>query len=568
MHTLMMAIEYISIVMLVFEIIYVIRQKGSYMQNLMLLMLISVLVNLVGYLFELNSTDLNTALLSVKFAYLGKPYISLSLFFFAIAFCKVRLSNVIKYILITLHLLITALVLTCDMHTWYYTSITYMYSGGYSHLVLGHGVFYYVFIALMLIYFIVIAVIGIKKIHTTKDWLVKRQMFICIAMVAICLIAFMLFLSGITGGYDTTVPAYFICVQMLVLLMVHYRLFNTLSFAKDDATDRLPEGLIVFDNDNEISYMNHNAALVKSYVEDRYQRPFFDILTEFTRDNTHLIVEHGSLFIGERSDYHTANDADNSVYHIAGRPIIRKGRPYGNVFLISDETDSFYYTHRMESEVSTKTHEIIEMQRSIIGSFAAMIEARDGITGLHIKNTSNFVKILTHAMQQSPKYKEIMTNDYAQMITAAARLHDIGKISVPDYVLQKPGKLSDEEFEIMKKHPAEGARIIKETLGKLENDDYVQIAYDMAYYHHEKFAGGGYPCNLCGKDIPLPARIMAICDVYDALRSKRHYKDGFSVERAVSIIKESRGTHFDPDITDIFLQNIDNMEAVFIQNKV
>ena len=169
-------------------------------------------------------------------------------------------------------------------------------------------------------------------------------------------------------------------------------------------------------------------------------------------------------------------------------------------------------------------------------------------------------------MQNSPKYADRITDDYAQMVSAAAKLHDIGKIAVPDYVLQKPGKLTDEEYEIMKKHPAEGARIIKETLGKLENDEYVHIAYNMAYYHHEKFAGGGYPCNLKGTKIPLSARIMAICDVYDALRSNRHYKEGFSMEKSVSIIRESRGSHFDPDITDIFLQHIDEMEAVFIQN--
>lgn len=568
MHTLMMIIEYVSIVMLVFEIIYVMRQKGSYMQNLMLLMLISVLVNLVGYLFELKSTDLATALLGVKFAYLGKPYIALSLFFFAVEFCKVRLSNIIKIILVTLHLVITALVLTCDMHTLYYTSIAYTHSGSYSHLVLGHGIFYYVFIALMLIYFVAIAIFGIRKIRTTRDWLVKRQMFICIAMVAICLIAFMLFLSGLTCGYDTTVPAYFICAQMLILLMVRYQLFNTLSFAKDDATDRLPEGLIVFDNDAEITYMNHNAALVRLYIEARYAHPIYDVLSEFAKENRHLIVENGTIFKGERSDYQNTSHINNSVYHIAGRQILRKGRPYGSVFVISDETDSYYYTNRLEDEVSAKTREIIKMQRSIIGSFAAMIEARDGITGLHIRNTSHFVGVLTHAMQQSPKYSQCMTEEYAQMLTAAARLHDIGKISVPDYVLQKPGKLSDAEFEIMKKHPAEGARIIRETLGKLENDEYVQIAYDMAYYHHEKYAGGGYPCNLQGEAIPLPARIMAICDVYDALRSKRHYKDGFSVEKAVSIIRESRGIHFDPDITDIFLEHIDEMEAVFMQNKL
>lgn len=562
----MMTIEYISIAMLIFEIIYVMRQRGSYMQNLMLLLLISVLVNFLGYLFELKSTNLETALLGVKIAYLGKPYITLCIFFFVVEFCKVRLSGLLKGLLISFHVLITALVFTCDMHSLYYTSIRYVYSDSYSHLVLTHGIFYFLFIGMTFLYFIAITIMGIRKIRTTKDWLVKRQMFLCLAMIVICLAGFLIFLSGCTEGYDTTVLAYFVCVQMLFILMEHFQLFNTLSFARDDATDRMAEALFVFDNDEEIIYQNKNARLTQQYLETHYQKPIYQLLTELVQKNEHLIVKNGYIFRGEGNDHEEVPKYGNSVYHITGRDITRKGRSYGYSVLVSDETESFYYTNRLEAEVAAKTHELIKIQRSVIGSFAAMIEARDGITGLHIKNTSNFVRILAHAMQNSPKYCNRITDEYAQMVSAAAQLHDIGKIAVPDYVLQKPGKLTDEEYEIMKKHPAEGARIIKETLGKLENDEYVHIAYNMAYYHHEKFAGGGYPCNLKGTEIPLSARIMAICDVYDALRSNRHYKEGFSVEKSVSIIRESRGSHFDPDITDIFLQHIDEMEAVFIQN--
>lgn len=417
-----------------------------------------------------------------------------------------------------------------------------------------------------LLYFIAITVIGIRKIRSTKDWLIKRQMVLCLAMITICLIGFLLFLSGCTNGYDTTVLSYFVCVQMLIILMIHFQLFNTLSFAKDESMDGMEEALFVFDNDDGVIYQNKNARLMQHYIENHYTEPFVQVLKKLIQKNEHLIVKNGYVFRGEGHDHEDVPQSANSVYHITGREITRQGRTYGYAVLVSDETESYYYTSHLEAKVSAKTHEIIKIQRSVIGSFAAMIEARDGITGLHIKNTSNFVKILTHAMQNSPKYADRITDDYAQMVSAAAKLHDIGKIAVPDYVPQKPGKLTDEEYEIMKKHPAEGARIIKETLGKLENDEYVHIAYNMAYYHHEKFAGGGYPCNLKGTEIPLSARIMAICDVYDALRSNRHYKEGFSVEKSVSIIRESRGSHFDPDITDIFLQHIDEMEAVFIQN--
>ena len=566
MYTLMTGIEYISIALLIFEIIYVMKQKGSYMQNLMLLLLISVLVNLVGYLVELKSDSLETALIGVKIAYLGKPYITLCIFFFVVEFCKVNLSDLFKGALVAFHLLITTLVFTCDLHSLFYTSIQYIYSDSYCHLVLGHGLFYYLFIGMTLLYFIAITVIGIRKIRSTKDWLIKRQMFLCLAMITICLIGFLLFLSGCTNGYDTTVLSYFVCVQMLIILMVHFQLFNTLSFAKDESMDGMEEALFVFDNDDGVIYQNKNARLMQHYIEKHYTEPFVQVLKKLIQKNEHLIVKNGYVFRGEGHDHEDVPQSANSVYHITGREITRQGRTYGYAVLVSDETESYYYTSHLEAKVSAKTHEIIKIQRSVIGSFAAMIEARDGITGLHIKNTSNFVKILTHSMQNSPKYADRITDDYAQMVSAAAKLHDIGKIAVPDYVLQKPGKLTDEEYEIMKKHPAEGARIIKETLGKLENDEYVHIAYNMAYYHHEKFAGGGYPCNLKGTEIPLSARIMAICDVYDALRSNRHYKEGFSVEKSVSIIRESRGSHFDPDITDIFLQHIDEMEAVFIQN--
>lgn len=566
MYTLMIGIEYISIALLIFEIIYVMKQKGSYMQNLMLLLLISVLVNLVGYLVELKSDSLETALIGVKIAYLGKPYITLCIFFFVVEFCKVNLSDLFKGALVAFHLLITTLVFTCDLHSLFYTSIQYIYSDSYCHLVLGHGLFYYLFIGMTFLYFIAITVIGIRKIRSTEDWLIKRQMFLCLAMITICLIGFLLFLSGCTNGYDTTVLSYFVCVQMLIILMVHFQLFNTLSFAKDESMDGMEEALFVFDNDDGVIYQNKNARLMQHYIEKHYTEPFIQVLKDLIQKNEHLIVKNGYVFRGERHDHEDVPQSANSVYHITGREITRQGRTYGYAVLVSDETESYYYTSHLEAKVSAKTHEIIKIQRSVIGSFAAMIEARDGITGLHIKNTSNFVKILTHAMQNSPKYADRITDDYAQMVSAAAKLHDIGKIAVPDYVLQKPGKLTDEEYEIMKKHPAEGARIIKETLGKLENDEYVHIAYNMAYYHHEKFAGGGYPCNLKGTEIPLSARIMAICDVYDALRSNRHYKEGFSVEKSVSIIRESRGSHFDPDITDIFLRHIDEMEAVFIQN--
>ena len=141
-------------------------------------------------------------------------------------------------------------------------------------------------------------------------------------------------------------------------------------------------------------------------------------------------------------------------------------------------------------------------------------------------------------------------------------MHDVGKIVVPDKILQKPGKLTDEEFEVMKTHATEGGRIVRDVLEGVEEKEYIQIAADVATYHHEKWNGKGYPKGLTEENIPLAARIMAIADVFDALVSKRCYKEAFSFEDAMSIIEKDAGAHFDPILTRVFLNNRDKIEKI------
>lgn len=146
----------------------------------------------------------------------------------------------------------------------------------------------------------------------------------------------------------------------------------------------------------------------------------------------------------------------------------------------------------------------------------------------------------------------------------AAPLHDIGKINISDTVLNKPGRLTAEEFEIIKTHSAEGGKIIRQTLTNIESEEYLKMAEDMAMYHHEKWNGSGYPAHLAGEQIPLAARIMAVVDVFDALTSKRVYKDAFSIDKAFQIMEESSGSHFDPAIVGEFLSMRDEIEAIMV----
>ncbi len=204
---------------------------------------------------------------------------------------------------------------------------------------------------------------------------------------------------------------------------------------------------------------------------------------------------------------------------------------------------------------------IIHMQSKTIEGMAGLVESRDGETGLHVKNTAYYVEIIARKMAESEKYKEILIPEYIDLLKRFSPLHDIGKIVVSDTILLKPGRLSEEEFEKMKLHTVEGGSIIESILGDIETPENVKIARDIAACHHEKWDGSGYPSGLSGTDIPLPARIMSVADVFDALISKRCYKKAFPVETAFEMISEARGTQFDPDVVAAFLELRPEIEA-------
>lgn len=189
----------------------------------------------------------------------------------------------------------------------------------------------------------------------------------------------------------------------------------------------------------------------------------------------------------------------------------------------------------------------------MIDGFATMVESRDTETGGHIKRTRAYVDLMLDKMRHDRRYRAVLNRDYLENVSNAAPLHDIGKISTPDDILQKPGKLTDEEFEVMKKHAAAGGEIILHSLRDFSNPEFRQIAYEVARYHHEKYNGRGYPEGLKGEEIPLHSRIMAIADVFDAVSQRRCYRDALPVEECFSIIERGSGTDFDPDIARIFL---------------
>lgn len=218
------------------------------------------------------------------------------------------------------------------------------------------------------------------------------------------------------------------------------------------------------------------------------------------------------------------------------------------------------YKNDLERDVEQKsaalrehTEKMMQLQNNTIIGLANLIESRDGETGGHVKRTSKYVNMLANAARTSGYYKELLTDNYIDLLTRAAPLHDIGKIAISDTILKKPGKFTEEEFSIMKEHAQIGKEMIHDVIGGIGNDEYVKIAADIAAYHHEKWNGMGYSEGLSGDDIPLCARIMALADVFDALISERCYKKPYSLDEAFKIIEESAGSHFDPILAGLFV---------------
>ena len=204
--------------------------------------------------------------------------------------------------------------------------------------------------------------------------------------------------------------------------------------------------------------------------------------------------------------------------------------------------------------IRERTANLVRLQSGLVFALADLVENRDRNTGGHIDRTTSYIRILLDAMVERGVYADEVSSWNLDQVASSSRLHDIGKIAIPDAILNKPGKLTLEEFETMKTHAAEGERIIGQIVSRTGEEEFLRYTKLSAGYHHERWDGSGYPYRKRGTDIPLLGRIVAIVDVYDALISERPYKRPFTEEEAIRIITNGAGSHFDPYIADVFFK--------------
>ncbi|MDR2141968.1 MAG: response regulator [Deltaproteobacteria bacterium] len=212
------------------------------------------------------------------------------------------------------------------------------------------------------------------------------------------------------------------------------------------------------------------------------------------------------------------------------------------------------YNDNLQQMVEVKTQQVVELQNAVISTVAELVEFRDNMTGGHVTRTQKYLKLLVDRLLAEGIYREEVSSWNLSFLLPSAQLHDVGKIAISDAILNKPGKLTPEEFEVMKRHTIIGVQAIEKISAKTEEHAFLRHAGIFAGTHHEKWDGTGYPNRIKGEDIPLEGRLMAIADVYDALISKRPYKVPLTTAEAERIIMEGRGTHFDPTLIDVFRQ--------------
>jgi len=529
-ENLFIMIQWIAIGLSFFLFIYAKMQKPSQMQKWVTILNVATMLMLFGYTLEMKSENLQAAYYGTIISYVGQPYVMVSVFLLILTFYEFKISNRLVLTCFLVGAIIPVLVYTNEYHHAYYTSVGFDANAPFSPLILEHGPLYYVNTAVSLTLVAATAIMTVLGFHNSKSPVKRRLSVYSLLMILSGVAGFAGYALGLTGGYDSTMLGLFLENIFMAILFFNCRIFDVVDRAKDYALEASDEGLAVYDDAGKVVYQNPTAQkLVGQAIPETYLES---------------IPEGDSIY-----------QNGEQAYSVTMGKIMNEKDYLGKSIEVRDISEAFNYGKRLEEAVAATRAKLEGIQRTILGSFASLVEARSLETGDHIRRVSRYTDMIAKALKKQGKFADILNDDYIRILVDSAPLHDVGKISVRDTILLKPGKLTPEEFEEMKKHAELGAKVIKNTMAGLESQEYVDMATEIAKHHHERWDGTGYPDGLKGEQIPLSARIVAVADCYDAMTSKRCYKEAFPDKKALGILKEEAGSHFDPQVVEAFISN-------------
>ena len=497
------------------------------------------------------SQSLETALATTKIAYIGGCYLILILMLAVFNLCDIKINRPVRIALLCFSTAVYISVLTIGYSTVYYQAASIEQVGGVTVLVKQYGPLHTVFYVMVIAYFCATLAAVIYSYFRKNQ--VSRKILYLLFLTEI--VAMVCFFGGrqVIPGVELLPLSYDFALVVYLIIAYRISLYDIADSAIDSLVQKGETGFASFDSG--FNYLGSNKM-----AKDVF--PQFGELTVDKPLASNESMEKTALpwlksFAADPTQTEYLFEKGDRIYQIDVQYLYSGRRKRGYQFFITDDTKDQHYIKLLNSfnselkiEVDKKTAHIVEMHDNLIMSMAMMVESRDNSTGGHIRRTSEGVRLLVDQMRAAGV--EGMTDEFCHDVIKAAPMHDLGKIAVDDAILRKPGRFTPEEFEQMKAHSSEGARIVNEILTGTDDEEFHRIAVNVAHYHHERWDGSGYPEGLVGEEIPLEARIMAIADVYDALVSKRVYKEAMSFEQANDIIMDGMGTQFDKGLEPFY----------------
>lgn len=530
--------------------------RNKKVDRVFILFSIFVMINCLGDCVRALSGSLELAIWANKFMYVGGCFAPLTLAYIDARLCGIKVPKILGIIMALYSSVVLGLVLTVGYNDLYYKSVTLVQSDGFTYLEKEYGPLHILYPILMLIYCAILIFFVVYALYHRQSISVHAVTVISIAGFSV------IGLYIVEKIIDTNINLRSVGFLFAITIVIkHFERLNMYDMSANivSSVEKMKEyGYIVFDD--KTRYVSSN-----DYIKD-----IFPEINDWTVDKSVMesdsylyreVVRFMLNWDGDETNSKKTVKADDRFFELNIRSIsYGKKENVGYLLEFIDRTleRKYYntiedYNASLEKQVAEKTEHILHIKDMMVLGMAEMVESRDRNTGGHIKRTSEVIRVFAGKLAGCCGRNGI-DELLLRRIEKAAPMHDLGKIAISDAVLCKPGRFTDEEFNEMKRHSAEGANIVENILRGVEDDEFVEIAKNIAHYHHEKWNGKGYPEGLSGTDIPVEARIMALADVFDALVSKRCYKEAFSYDKAFEIIEDSLGDHFDPELGRMFLE--------------
>ena len=530
-----------------------------------LLLYITTIISNFGYVMVIYSRSLQAAMYGDLVSYIGSIFAILFMLNIVTDMCNSRFHVILRSLLLLYGLTMSILIATTGRTNLFFIEPYLIQERGISLVSHkpGPGLYFYMAylgtINLSAIILVIRAILTKKRVSKRTLWiflcmLVTATLFYVVPLAFGSTINFMPFIYVFMESFFIYVASRANMYDLSHNLMNVYKSRGGYGYIAFDRKKHLlgydDFALKLFPCLDKISIDSPIPASCKDIIEKlNYKNPDWDWDKNCNKDFKITTGETSAI-----ANIHTVSSGKRHVVYLIE---------------LKDDTEQQNYINGINSYnkelsrlIGEKTRQVTDMQDSIIKGMAIMVESRDNSTGGHILRTSDCIQIFADELL---KHKELtqITSNFCKLLIKAAPMHDLGKIAVDDSILRKPGKFTPEEYEKMKKHAAEGAVIVKKILDETNDKDFERIAVNVAHYHHEKWNGEGYPEHLKGTEIPLEARIMALADVFDAIVSKRCYKEAKGFDEAFEIIKNDLGKHFDPVIGQAFIDCRAKLEAYY-----